>query len=457
MSYDWSALSVGLPEDILKAKWAGDFDFARELIDERLKNPRCPETLKDALRMERIILDNLPGEYTLTRDEAIRQAKERIEGMTEAEFDRIEREGRLDFIYVLGQKKYYRRIVNTLIKVDPDIARRAGKPFADRPTALDDQIDAMIKTGRAAKRIRMRHTLYIEDEAFVPGKKYTAHVPIPMPAAQIRDVRVLTDDRDMVVAPENAPQRTVCFTRTLQKNDPFVVEYEYTVEARYVDLKNPPSGVVYPAAAPVCPADTAELRPHITFTPYMRTLSEELSRGQPDKLAVARRIYEFCTTQITYSFVRSYLTIENGAEYAALNLKGDCGIQALCFITLCRLAGIPARWQAGLYVDPEDGVGNHDWAQFHIDGLGWLFCDCSFGGSAWRKGNMKRWDFYFGNLDPWRMVSNADYQQDFIPPKKFVRIDPYDNQCGEIETEDRGLTKYECDCSWDLLEMTDLN
>ena len=31
---------------------------------------------------------------------------------------------------------------------------------------------------------------------------------------------------------------------------------------------------------------------------------------------------------------------------------GDCGVFALLFITLCRIAGIPARWQSGLAVRP---------------------------------------------------------------------------------------------------------
>ena len=42
---------------------------------------------------------------------------------------------------------------------------------------------------------------------------------------------------------------------------------------------------------------------------------------------------------------------------------------ALTFITMCRIAGVPARWQSGLYVAP-DSVGSHDWAAVsytHLD------------------------------------------------------------------------------------------
>ena len=37
------------------------------------------------------------------------------------------------------------------------------------------------------------------------------------------------------------------------------------------------------------------------------------------------------------------------------------------------------------------------------------------------------------------MVANNELQQEFDPPKKQWRRDPYDNQSGEIEYEDHGL------------------
>ena len=74
--------------------------------------------------------------------------------------------------------------------------------------------------------------------------------------------------------------------------------------------------------------------------------------------------------------MREYFTISNISEYAATNLKGDCGVQAILFITLCRIAGIPAKWQSGLYVSTHY-TGCHDWAQFYIKPYGWLFADLS--------------------------------------------------------------------------------
>ena len=81
----------------------------------------------------------------------------------------------------------------------------------------------------------------------------------------------------------------------------------------------------------------------------------------------------------------------------------------------------------------EDYAGSHDWAQFYLDGWGWLFADPSYGGSAWRAGNKVRHAFYFGNIDPLRMAANRRFEAPLEPAKQSFRVDPYDNQSGELE------------------------
>ena len=86
-------------------------------------------------------------------------------------------------------------------------------------------------------------------------------------------------------------------------------------------------------------------------------------------------------------------------------------------------------------------TGMHDWAEFYAEPYGWLFADPSFGGSAFRSGDEERRRFYFGNLDPFRMPANGAFQQPFFPASTQWRRDPYDNQAGEMETEDGPLTQ----------------
>ena len=69
--------------------------------------------------------------------------------------------------------------------------------------------------------------------------------------------------------------------------------------------------------------------------------------------------------------------------------------------------------------------------------------DPSYGVSANRQGKQERREFLFGNIDPYRMVANGKFQQNFEIPKQQWRADPYDNQEGELETTDRGSLRYE--------------
>ena len=177
------------------------------------------------------------------------------------------------------------------------------------------------------------------------------------------------------------------------------MRYSYVSRTVYADpLNRPaPAAPLYPDALPPTEADLAEDGTYICFTPLLRDLEKELSTGLTTPLQKAWAYYSFITRKVNYSFVRDYFQIDNIGEYCAINRQGDCGLQALLFIILCRLGGIPARWQSGLSID-DDGAGSHDWTQFWLEGWGWLFADPSYGGSAWRSGAVERNAFYFGNL-----------------------------------------------------------
>ena len=108
-----------------------------------------------------------------------------------------------------------------------------------------------------------------------------------------------------------------------------------------------------------------------------------------------------------------------------------------------------------MYVTPYS-VGPHDWAQFYIEPYGWLFADLSFGGSAYRAKNERRWNFYFGNLDPFRMIANSEFHYDLLPQKQFLRSDPYDNQVGEVEYLDKGLSRNEFDVIMDIIDVHEI-
>ena len=431
------ALSVALPEDIMKLKWAGELEEAAAVIDRRLEEDGLPEILRARLVCEKERLRRLPLQYPWDRAAALEQFRRIIPDMTDEEFALLERQGLVDFIFLHGEKRYFLRFHKS-IATRAEYLQRAGRRADGVSPWLDPMIAAIRERGSLRRRITLEASIAVEREAFVPGR-YRAWLPVAAESAQQSDVRILAGEPDSVCAP-TAPARTVYWERDLAENRPFTVRYSYLSEIRYADPlhSEAPAQPLYPRALPVCAQDLAEDGVYITFTPFLRSLAEELTRGLTRPVDKAWAFYRYVTQQVKYSFVRQYFQIDHIGEYCALNQKGDCGLQAVLFINLCRIAGIPARWQSGLSID-DDGPGDHDWAQFYLDGWGWLFCDPSFGGSAWRVGAKDRHAFYFGNLDPMRMAANRVFLAPLEPLSNALRVDPCDNQEGEIERIGAGL------------------
>lgn len=442
-------LSAPLPEDIQSYISSGYYDRAISLIDSRLSSD-CPEALQGRLELEKVRLIHLPADFPYTYPQALALIRNTIPTFTEEEFQALETAGRIDFLFLNGEKRYFHRFFETLTATHPDIALRSNPALAEesaRKAAFRLKTIRQIKEKGALRyHIHIRAGLEIQDAFFVPGKEILVHLPVPKEEYPSSNVRILrTSHNPFSLDTAHSPARTVAFRETLIKNEAFWVEYEYDSTIRYqqpdpalAGHKDGPQS----AAAVVSPvpsdSDTGEVPPHICFTPFLRSLAADIIGGETNPLEKARNIYDYITTHIKYSFMKEYFMLPCIPEYCAVNRKGDCGVQALLFITLCRIAGIPARWQSGLSATPES-IGPHDWAQFYVEPFGWLHADLSFGGSAFRAGDEERRAFYFCNLDPFRMVANTAFQAPLRPVKQGLRADPYDNQVGECEIDGTGL------------------
>jgi len=447
-------LNIGLPQDILHHKEHGNFAEAIRLIDLRLAKENTPKALRCCLIAQREIMCRLPEEYPYTRAEALSLMRADIPDFTEEEFDALVDNGRIYWIYVNGEVRYFRRFYDTLLKTEKEIALRAGQAMPDNEKnttkgLISEAISIMKEKGSLTKRIRIRHTIRLEDEHFTPGMFMRAHLPVAADCEQQSDIVIekVWPENGIVDAPD-APQRTVCWEESMTENHAFEVVYSYTHRAVYRDTSLMKGEGAQPSF------DTEEVSPHITFTPYICELTASLTEGVTDPMEKARRFYDFITLNTKYSFQPEYFVLENIAEGCARSFTGDCGVLALLFITLCRCAGIPAQWQSGNCAEPGD-MGSHDWARFYVAPHGWLFADPSFGGGAVRRNNEEERRFYFGNLDPYRMVANRAFQAPFTIDKQHWRADPYDNQSGEMETADRGFCFDDFTYTKEVLECAD--
>lgn len=483
------SLNAGLPDDVERLKAAGYYREAIARIEDYLAEdwtqtqnsprsqgldqpggvlpenptPRGVDALREALLVQKEILRRIPEEYCYNEAQAVARMQGLVRDFTVEEFRQLVREGRVDWRFVEGEKHFLDRFAETLLATHADLAARQIDPPVPSVLARERRRvhEQMQREGKAEARITLKTSVGMSDAAFEKALaaakaegRDSVHVrawlPIPAdcPAQSEIELQSFTETPAHIAAPD-APQRTVYWEADLTENRRFGVQYRYRTTAVYAD----PMGF---APDPVQPDfDTGERAPHIVFTPFLRALAAQLTAGVTDPAEKARRIYDYVTLNVRYHYQPAYFVQECLPDRCARDRRGDCGIMALTFITLCRIVGIPARWQSGMSVSPS-GVGCHDWAMFYIAPKGWMYADCSFGASMARQGDEELRRHYFGSLDTGRMVANRAFEAPFDPPMCGFRSDPYDNQSGECEADGIGLYGEELDTRKELIDFEDL-
>jgi transglutaminase-like putative cysteine protease len=126
-------------------------------------------------------------------------------------------------------------------------------------------------------------------------------------------------------------------------------------------------------------------------------LAAKVTQGKPQPLDKARAIYDFVFTTMRYDKTGEGWG-RGDVLYACDAKKGNCTDFHSLFIAMARSQGIPARFEIGfpLPLDKHSAeiAGYHCWADFYIDGKGWIPVDIS---EAWKHPEKR--DYFFGSHD----------------------------------------------------------
>jgi len=126
-------------------------------------------------------------------------------------------------------------------------------------------------------------------------------------------------------------------------------------------------------------------------------LAKEHTAGDTTDIQKARHIYEYVVATMRYD--KSGEGWGRGdAIWACTSKRGNCTDFHSLFIGMMRSSGIPARFEIGFPL-PEgktegDIPGYHCWAEFYLEGVGWVPVDAS---EAWK--NPSKHDYFFGAHD----------------------------------------------------------
>ena len=433
---DIPCLALELPDEVKKYRDVYDFDGEISAIDDLLKglDPNSDEAKR--LVFERIIANGLKDDYHIDENELLLKLQEKFPRCTVDTLKKLTEMNYADYIVKNGKVYYQNDAKRNLFgagRVFLEHLDEEGNilPHEPRPDKFKNETFMALKEqGVRAFRFTVKVKLKIKEEFERVGEEITVHIPYPA-ICDCQPYSELIESSHPVYISE-AGHRTACIKTTLKKDEEFFVIFKFDRVVKYIDLDYNNVSSEQPSFY------TDELLPHIRFTPYLVDLAHKIKGDETNPLKIARKVYDYVTENINYSYLRDYLYIDQIPEYVLKNGKGDCGAQALTFITLCRILKVPAKWESGLRVGP-DINSIHDWAQIYIAPYGWIPVDLTDGGGARRNLDTLKREYSFGNIDPYRMTACNDYQMQFDPPKKFMRCDPYDNQLGEAEYNDYGL------------------
>jgi transglutaminase-like putative cysteine protease len=395
-------------------------------------------------RLRRIRLD-----YPFTKTALFAELKKSVRTLTLEEYEGWVKEGRFDSRTIDGQRFFMSASVSNLFFRYPELYARRLPPknsasldsrHWETCVAIKKQALAEKQPYVLPKRFRVNMAVTANADTAPDGETVRAWLPIPRRYPFQGDFELIsTSSAPKHVDDEACQARSIYLEQTARKTKAteFAVQYDYTTHGVWFEI----------APADVRPINSEDpgLKPfiqegpHVQFTPEIRALSQQISGDEQNPCLKAKKFYDWIAENIKYSFATEYSTIRNISEYCRSHGYGDCGQEAMLFITLCRLNGIPARWQSGWTIFP-GAKSNHDWTEIYLAPYGWVPVDPYMGIYATRyattltsrQRNEIR-DFYFGGLDQYRLIANSDHNQILKPTKQTMRSDDVDFQRGELE------------------------
>ncbi len=162
---------------------------------------------------------------------------------------------------------------------------------------------------------------------------------------------------------------------------------------------------------------------NIVTTPAMKKKALDMVENETNPYLMVQKIYRSVTGTLPYSHApHLLLEMENipRSTYVLETGIGDCGAQSQYFAALCRSLGIPARVPVGYQMILQP-AGTHVWAEYYLEGYGWIPADVTIAeGAEWSYNatddERNRYREYFASsLDPYRYIIQKDVDVPLSP------------------------------------------
>ena len=308
-----------------------------------------------------------------------------------------------DFGYELWTEREIRvHVPDGAISGNMEVRTARGK---STPTYFEVANRPGTKTYRDKRNYTIRQTVNVKIlEAVSPNTLYL-WVPRPEASSAQRDIELLSASTEPFISNHRGISLfkldNMAANSEAQINLAWRIEvYSVETSVRYQSVRQENSQIsdAYTHSTPQLPSDD----PRIT-----RQVATILGNERNPYLR-AQKIYDWMLGQ----FIFHQEQAEGDIFEALENRQTDPYTAALLYCTLLRAAGIPSLPVSGVLISRDRQTMNHWWAEFWINGFGWVPVDVVMGAEAVPPqfgSHPDRASYYFGNIDSFRIAFSRGF------------------------------------------------
>jgi len=230
-------------------------------------------------------------------------------------------------------------------------------------------------------------------------------IPRPASSASQQNVEIIQSNPQPLI--ENLNGTSIFKLENLKVRTESQVNISWKVEVYRVETSvrhssvraenNSPVNSMYTQSTPLIPSDD----------PRIQNTAAGILGGERNHYLIAQKIYEWIINQGIIQEGR----IEHDIFIALEANEADIYTAVLLYCAMLRSAGVPVLPVAGVLVNRNNTTVNHYWAEFWLDGFGWIPVDPAMGaGVVLSSPDMHPGQepvspagFYFGNIDSRRV------------------------------------------------------
>lgn len=384
------------------------------------------------------IKSRILSDFSVTWNQAIDDFSKQY-GIDEATLKDWEAKHYIETKTIGGVKRVHRKSLRNAALLNPELNggwKLRGASASDARISYVDSVlscyDGTLPDG-AAHLVRYKFSIDVPYDECLKGDTLRVWMPYPYESSRQSDIRVISASQpDYVLSGDRSMHSTIFFEKPVVEgeNTHFDYEGEFITKGQYFSPEYITENLKpYDKDSELYKRYTAIEPPHVIFA---EDLAHSIVGDETNPWKQSEMVYDYIIHRYPWAGAREYSTITCIPEYVIREGHGDCGQVSLLYISLMRSLGVPARWESGWMLHPNE-KNLHDWAEVYFEGVGWVPVDVSFGRYT-RSDDKRIVNFYSTGMDAHRFSANHGVSGAFYPEKHFVRSETVDAQVGEVES-----------------------